>query len=116
MWAIETTDTFDEWFNTLCDTDRTNVLASLIVLQEKGPMLSRPYADTLKGSCHSNMKELRVQSKGDPIRVFFAFDPTRIGILLCAGNKTGNEKRFYDVMVPIADREFTEHLKNLKKE
>lgn len=116
MWAIESTDTFDEWLNVLDDVDRANVLASLIVLQEKGPMLSRPYADTVKGSCHSNMKELRVQSKGEPIRVFFAFDPERKGILLCAGNKTGNEKRFYDVMIPIADREFTEHLGNLKKE
>jgi hypothetical protein len=116
MWIIKTTDTFDEWFNALDDTDRANVLSSLIVLQERGPTLPRPYADTVNGSCHHNMKELRVQSKGDPIRVFFAFDPARNGILLCAGNKTGKEKRFYDVMIPIADREFTAHLANLKKE
>lgn len=116
MWAIETTDTFDIWFDTLDDIDRTNVLASMIVLQEKGPMLSRPYVDTVKGSCHSNMKELRVQSKGDPIRAFFAFDPRRRGILLCAGNKAGNDKRFYDEMIPIADREFAAHLKKLNKE
>lgn len=116
MWIIETTDIFDEWFDTLNEIDRTNVLASMIVLQERGPMLSRPYADTVKGSCHSNMKELRVQSKGDPIRAFFAFDPKRRGILLCAGNKTGNDKRFYDEMIPIADREFTKHLEKLKKE
>jgi len=116
MWSIEMTDTFDIWFDALDDIDRTNVLASMIVLQEKGPMLSRPYADTVKGSCHSNMKELRVQSKGDPIRAFFAFDPKRRGILLCAGNKAGNDKRFYDEMIPIADREFTAHLKKLNKE
>lgn len=116
MWLIETTDTFDKWFDTLKDADRANVLASLIVLQERGPMLSRPYADTVKGSCHSNMKELRVQSNGDPIRVFFAFDPNRKGMVLCAGNKVGNEKRFYNVMLPIADREFTAHLETLKKE
>ena len=116
MWLIETTDTFDDWFDVLDDTDRANVLASMIVLRERGPMLSRPFADTVKGSCHSNMKELRVQSKGDPIRAFFAFDPKRSGILLCAGNKTGNDKRFYDVMIPIADREFTAHLERLKKE
>ena len=115
MWAIETTDTFDGWFDSLDDTDRANVLASMIVLRERGPMLSRPYADTVKGSIHSNMKELRVQSKGDPIRAYFAFDPKRKGILLCAGNKTGDEKRFYDVMIPIADREFTAHLEKLKK-
>lgn len=116
MWSIETTDTFDIWFDALDDIDRTNVLASMIALQEKGPMLSRPYADTVKGSCHSNMKELRVQSKGEPIRAFFAFGPKRRGILLCAGNKTGNDKRFYDEMIPIADREFTAHLKKLNKE
>ncbi|MDP4536464.1 type II toxin-antitoxin system RelE/ParE family toxin [Alkalimonas collagenimarina] len=116
MWSIGTTDTFDNWFDTLDDTDRANVLASMIVLRERGPMLSRPYADTVNGSSHSNMKELRVQSKGDPIRAFFAFDPKRKGILLCAGNKAGDEKRFYDVMIPIADREFTAHLEALKKE
>ena len=116
MWTIETTNTFDEWFDILDDIDRINVLASMIVLQERGPMLSRPYADTVKGSCHSNMKELRVQSKGDPIRAFFAFDPKRKGVLLCAGNKTGNDKRFYDEMIPIADREFTAHLERLNQE
>ncbi|KLU15502.1 MULTISPECIES: type II toxin-antitoxin system RelE/ParE family toxin [Xenorhabdus] len=116
MWTIETTDTFDEWFNVLDDTDRTNVLASMMVLRERGPMLPRPYADAVRGSFYSNMKELRVQSKGDPIRAFFAFDPKRKGILLCAGNKNGNEKRFYEIMIPIADREFTAHLEKLKKE
>jgi hypothetical protein len=116
MWVIKTTDTFDEWYDTLGDTDRANVLASLLVLQERGPLLSRPYADTVKNSRHSNMKELRIQSRGEPIRAFYAFDPDRRGILLCAGNKTGNEKRFYEVMVPIADREFTAYLEKLKKE
>lgn len=116
MWEVETTDTFDEWFDALDDTDRGNVLASMMVLRERGPMLGRPHADTVNGSAHRNMKELRVQSKGDPIRAFFAFDPKRRGILLCAGNKTGDEKRFYDVMIPIADREYTAHLEKLKKE
>ena len=116
MWLIETTDTFDKWFDALDDMDRANVLASMLALREKGPMLPRPYADTVKGSCHSNMKELRIQSKGNPLRAFFAFDPKRRGILLCAGNKTRNNKRFYDEMIPIADREFTAHLKKLSKE
>lgn len=111
MWAVETTDVFDAWFDVLDDVDRANVLASMILLRDLGPMLSRPHADTVKGSCYSNMKELRVQSKGDPIRVFFAFDPNRKGVLLCAGNKTGDEKRFYKVMIPIADYEFMQYLK-----
>ncbi|MEW5287693.1 type II toxin-antitoxin system RelE/ParE family toxin [Erwinia papayae] len=113
MWAIKTTDTFDNWFSSLNDSDRACVLAALIVLREKGPGLSRPYADTLQGSRFSNMKELRIQSRGDPIRAFFAFDPNRRGILLCAGNKVGNEKRFYREMIPLADREFTHWLNML---
>lgn len=70
MWAIKTTDRFDDWFTSLNDSERASVLAALLVLRERGPGLSRPYADTLKGSRHSNMKELRIQSKGDPLRAF----------------------------------------------
>lgn len=115
MWSIETTDTFDRWFDALNDTDRTNVLASIMVLQHQGPSLPRPYADTVYNSFYSNMKELRVQSKGRPIRAFFAFDPNRKGILLCAGHKTGNEKRFYEIMISVADHEFTKHLEQIKR-
>lgn len=115
MWNIITTDMFDGWYNNLSDADRTSVLASILVLQSLGPILGRPHADTVNGSAYSNMKELRVQSKGQPLRVFFAFDPERKGILLCAGNKTGNEKRFYEEMIPIADREYSLHLEMLKR-
>ncbi|WP_278498586.1 type II toxin-antitoxin system RelE/ParE family toxin [Pantoea vagans] len=112
MWMIKTTERFDRWFTSLNDSDRACVLAALMVLREKGPGLSRPYADTIKGSAYSNMKELRIQSRGDPIRAFFAFDPNRTAIVLCAGNKAGNEKRFYREMLPVADREFTHWLKS----
>jgi hypothetical protein len=113
MWEIETTDRFDEWYKELDDTDRENVLASLLLLREKGPLLPRPYADTVNGSTYRNMKELRVQSKGNPIRAFFAFDPRRKGIVLCAGDKTGDEKGFYDRMIPLADKEYSAHLEDL---
>ncbi|WP_331879716.1 type II toxin-antitoxin system RelE/ParE family toxin [Legionella adelaidensis] len=56
-----------------------------------------------------NLKELRIQHQGRPYRVFFAFDPKRNAVLLCGGNKTG-KKRFYDMMVPIAEQEFLNHL------
>lgn len=115
MWEIRTTDAFDDWFDALDDTDRENVVAAMLVLRAKGPMLSRPYADTVNGSQHKNMKQLRVQSKGNPIRAFFVFDPRRIGILLCAGEKTGKDKRFYEEMIPVADREFTAHLETFPK-
>lgn len=113
---IKTTDRFDRWFTLLNDVDRACVLAALLVLQKKGPGLCRPYADTLKGSAYINMKALRIQSRGDPIRAFFAFDPNRTAIVLCAGNKVGNEKRFYREMLPIADREFTNWLNTIKQE
>lgn len=114
VWLIEMTETFESWFTSLGETDRVRVLAALMVLRERGPMLPRPYADSVQASRHSNMKELRIQSQGNPLRVFFAFDPQRVGILLCAGNKVGHEKRFYDVMIPLADRELSNHLLMLK--
>lgn len=114
MWQVGTTDLFDEWFDSLNDTERADVLASLLVLKQKGPLLSRPYADTVYGSAYVNMKELRIQSSGQPLRAFFAFDPNRKAVMLCAGNKVGNEKRFYKQMIPIADREFTNYLAQLE--
>ncbi|MEH6576274.1 MAG: type II toxin-antitoxin system RelE/ParE family toxin [Amphritea sp.] len=110
MWEVITTDKFDEWFDALNGSDRANVIAGMLLLQDKGPHLSRPYADTVNDSKFANMKELRVQSKGDPLRAFFAFDPERKGILLCAGNKVGDDKRFYKRMIPIADKEYETHL------
>jgi hypothetical protein len=115
MWEVITTDKFDEWFDCLSDADRTNVIAGMLLLEEKGPNLSRPYADTVEGSDFSNMKELRVQSKGDPLRAFFSFDPKRRAVLLCAGNKAGDEKRFYKRMIPLADKEYRTHLDNMRK-
>jgi hypothetical protein len=75
VWTIETTDTFGEWFDGLDDADRGNVLASLILFRVRGPSLPRPYADTVNGSQYRNMKELRVQSKGCPIRAFLHSTP-----------------------------------------
>ena len=86
----------------------------MLLLKEKGPHLSRPFADTVKGSEYSNMKELRIQSKGEPLRAFFAFEQERKGILLCAGNKVGDEKRFYKRMIPLADKEYRIHLNGMR--
>jgi len=116
MWDVVTTDRFDEWFEKMNDTDRANIIAGMLLLQEKGPSLPRPYADTIEGSKFPNMKELRIQSKGKPLRVFFAFDPKRKAVLLCAGDKTGNEKRFYKIMIPLAEKEYQIHLNQLEAE
>lgn len=46
MWEVITTDSFDSWFDALEDSDRISVIAGMLLLEEKGPHLSRPYADT----------------------------------------------------------------------
>ena len=110
MWVIQTRKVFDDWLAQQNETDRENVLTALKVLREIGPRLGRPHADTLKGSKLPNLKELRVQSAGDPIRALFAFDPSRQAVILCAGHK-GNEKRFYKEMISLAEAEFENHRK-----
>jgi hypothetical protein len=84
------------------------------LLQQRGPALSRPFADVVHSSRHSNMKELVIQHAGRPYRVLFAFDPRRCAILLIGGDKTGND-RWYEEFVPVADKLFDEHLATLKK-
>ena len=84
-------------------------------LELRGPDLSFPHSRKINGSRHNHMRELRVQSHGDPIRVFYAFDPTRIAILLIGGAKAGND-RFYEAMIPLADRLYDEHIAELKAE
>lgn len=82
---------------------------------EKGPNLPFPYSSGINGSRHGHMRELRVQSGGDPYRIFYAFDPRRTAILLIGGRKTGDD-RFYDEMIPIADALYDIHLAQLTKE
>ena len=64
MWSIKMTDTFDAWFTTSDDATKASVIASMVLLKSRGPLLSRPYADTVRGSQYANMKEPRVQCRG----------------------------------------------------
>lgn len=111
---MEFSDEFELWWQKLDDDERESLLASVKLLQELGPLLGRPHADTVKGSRHSNMKELRTQHRGRPLRTLFAFDPRRSAILLVGGDKTGDD-RFYDRMIPLADRIYDEHLHELRR-
>lgn len=115
MWNVEYTDEFAAWWETLTPPEQTSIAASVQLLEQLGPHLSRPHADTVKGSRHPNMKELRTQHQGRPLRTFFAFDPRRSAILLIGGKKTGDE-RFYDRMIPWADRIDGQYLAELRKE
>lgn len=114
-WTIKTLETFDKWFKSLTLAEQEDVLAGVYLLEDQGANLSRPYADTLKGSDFKNMKELRVQHKGKPYRILYAFDPKRQGILILGGNKTG-DKRWYKKNIPLADKLFKEYLTNNTEE
>jgi hypothetical protein len=71
--------------------------------------------DTIKGSKHGNMKELRFEWKGQIWRVAFAFDPERHAILLAAGDKGGaDQRRFYGKLIATADARFDSYLAAVK--
>ncbi|SUA65955.1 Putative toxin HigB2 [Oligella urethralis] len=114
QWTVLFTDRFSDWLNEQENGLRETVLIHLLNLEKYGFLLARPYADTIKDSTYPNMKELRVQYRGCPIRVFYAFDPLRQAIVLCAGDKTGKEKQFYKKMIRIADQEFKNYLESLR--
>ncbi|MEY4171368.1 MAG: hypothetical protein RLZ94_2441 [Actinomycetota bacterium] len=93
------------------------VIAALELLEERGPMLGRPLVDSVKGSRHKNMKELRPGSQGrSELRVLFAFDPTRQAVLLVAGDKAGAWERWYRVNLPLADDLLDRHVARLSQE
>jgi hypothetical protein len=115
MWEVEFTDEFEIWWNSLSESEQDSLRASVELLAALGPQLGRPHVDAIQGSKHSNMKELRTQHAGRPLRTFFAFDPRRTAILLIGGDKTG-DNRFYDRMVPKADLLFDTYLDELREE
>ncbi|MCW0183373.1 MAG: type II toxin-antitoxin system RelE/ParE family toxin [Zavarzinia sp.] len=96
---------------------RVEMLAQAGLLAEVGPGLGRPRVDTLNGSKHARMKELRFSAGGGEWRVAFAFDPVRQAVLLVGGDKSGiNQKRFYRSLVAKADARFDDHLAMLGQE
>ena len=115
QWEVEYTDQFGEWWEELSESQQDGVVSRVELLMERGPYLSFPHSSGIKGSRHRRMRELRIQIGGRPLRVFYAFDPRRISILLIGGDKTGND-RFYEEYVPLADNLFDEHLEELRKE
>lgn len=115
FWLVEITDEYFAWFQDLTGAQQDALRADIEVLERMGPYLGRPYVDSIKGSRHSNMKELRTMVGRRHLRSFFAFDPRRAAILLIGGDKTG-DKGFYDRMIPQADRLLDEHLAALRKE
>ena len=114
-WTVEYTDQFSAWWDGLSETQQDDCDRVIGLLEALGPQLGFPYSSGVGGSKHSHMRELRVQSSGNPLRIFYAFDPRRTVILLIGGNKTGNE-RFYEEYTPMADRLYDDYLDEIRRE
>ena len=114
-WDVEYTDEYEAWWVELDNSEQIDVETVVELLEKKGPQLPFPYSSGISGSKHSHMRELRIQHKGDPYRVLYAFDPRRCAILLLGGNKTGID-RWYEQNTPKADKLYDEYLKELKQE
>ncbi len=113
-WEVIFHDAFEREFDAYPEEVQDRILARAGLLEITGPQLGRPVVDTLNGSRHANMKELRLDADDGVWRVAFAFDPERKAILLAAGDKTGvKPDRFYRRLIARADDRFDEHLRQL---
>lgn len=92
----------DDWLDALDADSADQVLAALTILREVGPALGRPLVDTVTGSRHKNMKELRPGSRGrSELRVLF---------------KAGNWTKWYRTNFPLADDLLDQHNQALRDE
>jgi hypothetical protein len=115
-WQVRFHNAFEVEFEAMAAEVQDELVATAKLLQDYGPKLGRPHADTLNGSQFANMKELRFRAVGGVWRVAFAFDPNREGVLLVAGGKSGgSEDRFYRRLIAKADERYAEHLAAAKR-
>lgn len=115
-WVVDV-ELIEGWLKASDDSTYDQVMAALRILASVGPALGRPLVDTIIGSRHNNMKELRPGSSGrSEVRILFAFDPTRRAILLLAGDKQGRWDKWYRKNIPVADDRYDEHLEGLRKQ
>ena len=111
VWRVVFHEDFEAEFVGMTSSVRERLLAATIVLAQFGPSLGRPTVDTLKGSAHANMKELRFKAADGVWRVAFAFDPRQDAILLCAGDKSGiGSDRFYRSLIRRADDRYARYI------
>jgi hypothetical protein len=115
-WIVEIGDEFEPEFDLFHEDVQTEILALAVLLEQVGPQLGRPRVDTLNGSRHPKMKELRFSAADGEWRVAFAFDSRRRAVLLVAGDKSGvSTRKFYRELIKKADERFDAHLARLKR-
>jgi hypothetical protein len=106
-WTVVLVEEVDEWFLSLDDNTAGLVADAIDQLEERGPALPRPLADTVKGSRLHNMKELRPGSVGrSEVRILFVFDQQRQAVLLVAGDKSGHWRDWYKRAIPLAEERY----------
>lgn len=114
-YDVEYTDEFETWWNGLTAREQEDVRPVVRLLEERGTRLGDPYSSKVKRYRHGRMRELRIQSGGRPIRIFYAFDPRRTVILLIGGHKR-KQDRFYEHYVWRADAIYDRYLQQLRRE
>jgi len=116
-WPVLFHEEFEREFEGLPESVQDELLAHARLLEQFGPQLGRPRADTLNGSRHANMKEPRFDAADGAWRVAFAFDPSRKAILLVCGDKSGgSQKHFYRQLIAKADARFDAHLARMREQ
>ena len=112
MWDINSTEEYLDWFSKQNDRAKEAIFSATLLLQEFGPLLKRPYADTLKGCSIKNMKELRIRTSLHVLRIAYYFDEDRKALLLIGGDKKGKkEKDFYKKLIADAEALLIKYLK-----
>jgi hypothetical protein len=107
---IIVTSAFEQWFETLSLAEQASIVRVIGLLEEKGPALAFPFSSGIQGSRFA-MRELRVQHRGEPYRILYAFDPVRRAVLLVGGVKSGIGNRWYDKAIKDAERLWVEYLR-----
>jgi hypothetical protein len=114
-WEVEYTDEFYEWWLELDVPVQEKISVVVELLEENGPNLDSKYSSGIKQSRYSHMRELKVQFKGEPYRILYAFDPRRVAVILLGGNKGGNDL-WYEENIPIADNLYEVLLREISEE
>lgn len=113
-WNVQVSDQVQVFLQGLTEVELTKVVSFIELLEEHGPHLKRPHADSLSGSRHPNMKELRIKCSTKEFRILFAFDPNQSGVLLFGGDKVPmGESRWYLKAIANADDAYDDHLSSL---
>ena len=112
-WKVQFSEPFGDWWDSLSREERISVGMYVDLLRTEGVTLRSPYSSGIQGSRYSHLRELRIQHKGRPYRVLYAFDPRRSALLLLGGDKTGND-RWYQENGPRAEKIYHEHLDTLE--